>query len=801
MRQINVFELLAKLSFDSGDFDKGVDKAAQGFDDLGDSAAEVSSDTAKAEAAIDKLADAVAEATDDTHGMSAEAQANAQQVKMLGKQYLEAKAKVDSLSKEYVETARATGETSDETQELSRKLQEAQAECKSYADQLEELEDAFGGASGGTKSFGDSIANAVLKGNLMTEGASALWNGVKQVASAVWNMDKATEEYRVAQGKLNTAFEAAGYSSNVAQQSYRAFYSILGDTDTATEASQLLAQLATNEQDFSTWADIAAGVSGTFGDSLPIEGLIEAANETAKVGQVTGVLADALNWVGISEDEFNQKLAQCATTEERTALITDTLAGKYQDATKIFKENNDVLIKARENQARLQEAQAKLGEETSRLKTALGSALAPAMEKIYNWCEKLMGGMADVAEEWAQTTNDIARPLKTDNIEEAREEVEAMRLKVEELRAATMTLGDSYSTLYDDLALAEAEYKNGKKQLEELEEQERNTAEAANEAAEATDKITVSAAGMTIELENSGLTAEEAAERVNTYTDAATNMFSRINTESEISYEQGLANMQHNIEATQAFGDNMAQIAQYLPQEMADMFAAGGPEMYAGIVAMLAEANAGADPGLTQLREKFAEGGVVAVQAMFEAMGLETSAFTEENPAKSMAETLDSDVSAEQAATDVVTRTVTAMQNTVNSGGFDSAGRVAMNRFINGMYQRQSAVMAAASSIANAAVNAINAALANAAANASSYAGSYRAGGLDYVPYNGYPSVLHRGEAVLTASEADDWRRGRRGGSNTSGITIIQNIEAVPQTPAEFAATTAAYFERARWAI
>lgn len=78
--------------------------------------------------------------------------------------------------------------------------------------------------------------------------------------------------------------------------------------------------------------------------------------------------------------------------------------------------------------------------------------------------------------------------------------------------------------------------------------------------------------------------------------------------------------------------------------------------------------------------------------------------------------------------------------------------------------------------------------------------GRGHAGGLDYVPYNGYPAVLHRGEAVLTSREADDWRRGNDP-ANTSGITIIQNIQSVPQTPVELAAATAAYFEQARWAI
>lgn len=78
--------------------------------------------------------------------------------------------------------------------------------------------------------------------------------------------------------------------------------------------------------------------------------------------------------------------------------------------------------------------------------------------------------------------------------------------------------------------------------------------------------------------------------------------------------------------------------------------------------------------------------------------------------------------------------------------------------------------------------------------------GGGRAIGMDYVPYNGMPAVLHRGEAILTSYEADQWRRGRSGG-NGQGITIVQNIHATPQTPAQFAATTEAYFQRARWAF
>lgn len=72
------------------------------------------------------------------------------------------------------------------------------------------------------------------------------------------------------------------------------------------------------------------------------------------------------------------------------------------------------------------------------------------------------------------------------------------------------------------------------------------------------------------------------------------------------------------------------------------------------------------------------------------------------------------------------------------------------------------------------------------------------AGGLDYVPYNNYVANLHRGEMVLTAKEAESYRRGAFGGG---GFTVQQTIYAAKQSPVELAASTAAAFQRARWAL
>ena len=284
--------------------------------------------------------------------------------------------------------------------DLSGELEENRDTLREASDSTEDFGDAMEDASDGAGKLGSGLSAAtVAMGNLISSGIQAALNGIKELGSAIWNLDEATEEYRVAQGKLTTAFEAAGYSGEAAQKSYTEFYKILGDTDTATEASQLLAQLAENEQDITKWTNIAAGVCGTFGDALPIEGLIESANETAKVGQVTGSLADALNWVGISEDEFNEKLAACSGESERNRLIMETLSGTYDEASQAFYRNNEALVASREGQARMDETLAGLGETISNVKNNLRAEFLPAIADVVSAFTDMVNGVegADTA--------------------------------------------------------------------------------------------------------------------------------------------------------------------------------------------------------------------------------------------------------------------------------------------------------------------------------------------------------------------------------------------------------------------
>lgn len=212
----------------------------------------------------------------------------------------------------------------------------------------------------------EGLGNKLLKG----VGTAAKWGAgivtaatgmATAVGGAMVSITENTREYRNEMGKLETAYQSAGFETEAATDTYRSLNAVLGDTGQAVEAANHLAKLCDTEEELSTWTDICTGVYATFGDSLPIEGLTEAANETAKVGAVTGPLADALNWAGVSEDEFNESLAECTSEQERQILIASTLNDLYKDASDTYKEVNKDILEANEAQDKLNSAMAGIG--------------------------------------------------------------------------------------------------------------------------------------------------------------------------------------------------------------------------------------------------------------------------------------------------------------------------------------------------------------------------------------------------------------------------------------------------------
>ena len=254
----------------------------------------------------------------------------------------------------------------------------------------------FVDADAAQKSLQKTDKNAEGLGSKLFEagkkaGKFALAVGTATVAAgtAIVALTESTREYRTEQGKLQAAFETQNFSAKAARKTYEALNGVLGDSGQAVEAANHLAMLADNEQDLAAWTDICTGVYATFGDSLPIEGLTEAANETAKVGAVTGPLADALNWAGVSEEAFNKSLEKCNSEQERAALITETLNGIYDEAADKYKELNADVIAANKAQDRLNNAMAKIGGAMEPFVTKGKELIAKVLEKAVPIVEKI----------------------------------------------------------------------------------------------------------------------------------------------------------------------------------------------------------------------------------------------------------------------------------------------------------------------------------------------------------------------------------------------------------------------------
>ena len=223
----------------------------------------------------------------------------------------------------------------------------------------------------------------------MAKTAAIAVAAIAAVGAAVIALGKNTLESQKRIAQLNSAFQAAGKTTTEAANVYKNFYRFLGDEDTSTEASNLLIKLTQNEKDLVEWTKTLQGVYATFPSSLPIEGLVESANETARVGKITGNLADALVWAGVSEDEFNSKLAQTTSYEQREALIRSTLNDLYGKAAENYEKNNKAILEYNESQAKLQNSMAAAGAVVTPLLTALSNlgsvlmqALKPALEVI-----------------------------------------------------------------------------------------------------------------------------------------------------------------------------------------------------------------------------------------------------------------------------------------------------------------------------------------------------------------------------------------------------------------------------------
>ena len=396
-------------------------------------------------------------------------------------------------------------------------------------------------------------------------------------------------------------------------------------------------------------------------------------------------------------------------------------------------------------------------------------------------------------------------------VEEARAKVEELEQQYEEASKARLEMFTSDAGFSGDTVemerLAEA-IKQAKQNLADLEAQEQAAAEEAakpvNVIKAASEEYAAAAQSILEDYQNTYTTIYNGLHDVGS---AFTSQIEVV----KMSWDGLMGNLHGNTEVLQQIDEDFAFIREKadlagvsidgLGKYLASMSDGEKAGFLAGVRKELEDMSGGTD-GLSR---KFAT--LMDGISAYEAAGTETSdglALAVENVNARMQEAADSyvekvgDLDQEAAATEAATNTMSGLV-----AGIDSSTPGVLDKLDSLASQMKSRLT---NSFANYTLTI------KANIKGSNVPGAKS--GLDYVPYDDYLVRLHKGEKVLTAEEARAYRAGESAGASggadydgagfsggSRGVTIIQNIQSVAQTPVELAAATEAYFTQARWTI
>lgn len=124
-----------------------------------------------------------------------------------------------------------------------------------------------------------------------------------------------------------------------------------------------------------------------------------------------GPLADALEWMGVTTDDFNKKLADCTTEQERATLITNTLNGMYAGAAEEYNELTASTQEARRATAEMEETQAEIGAMLEPVTTAWTNLKSQALEAIIPVIQSVLDGFSKLGT-WMEENPQKAEILK-----------------------------------------------------------------------------------------------------------------------------------------------------------------------------------------------------------------------------------------------------------------------------------------------------------------------------------------------------------------------------------------------------
>ncbi|MDM8204265.1 hypothetical protein QUW03_07770 [Faecalicoccus acidiformans] len=322
---------------------------------------------------------------------------------------------------DFSDMAKGANQASGSMDDLAKKTKQASEQMDGLGQGMEKLPDQTKPASQGFTVFKGILAN--LGANVI----QTVIGKVMDLGGSLMELVDATEEYRSMQAKVSASASSFGYDMEFAKDQYAEFYRYVSDDQMATNAITNLMGMKVSTDTVSDAARGAIGVWASYGDSIPIESLTESITESARVAQVTGTLADAINWAERSnedwteamkghsaaqaafnkaiaegetqEDAYSAALAACADTQERADLIAQTLNQTYGESKKTYDELSQSTLDMHDSELKLKDAQADLAESMIPLKTQMNVLKAQGLEALKPAVDKASKAMQNMTED------------------------------------------------------------------------------------------------------------------------------------------------------------------------------------------------------------------------------------------------------------------------------------------------------------------------------------------------------------------------------------------------------------------
>lgn len=346
-------------------------------------------------------------------------------------------AAMSRLKKEHEQTDKRMEELGRDSERTGRRLEQGIGEA------ADDVSRKFDGMVNKLDSDLGSI-KAMTSISAVVDVARPIGGAVKGAYDAVTGLVEETAEYNKTMAFLKTNADQAGISFQTVKKMAIDVSGITGDMDATIEGLSNLLASGFEADELSIAVERLSGAIIQIPDTLKFESLADGLQETIATRNAVGQYAEYLERMGLDLDTVNKALANAGKEGQEAveSVALSFLSGHgAEEALEKYRAENEALVKYFEAQAKLTDAQARLGETMTPAATA-------GIEMVAGFVDKLTGLIVSAGEA-IDKQKEKTKELQEENkeFEESLEAETKLYSTIEELKEARKKAVEAGDTL------------------------------------------------------------------------------------------------------------------------------------------------------------------------------------------------------------------------------------------------------------------------------------------------------------------------------------------------------------------